>query len=82
MNLLSSSLFFIGRHLDTVKILLENNADINHQDIFGFTALTHACLNEDEKIVEILLEKNADPNISTTDSFSYVISRLESTFSL
>ena len=64
----------IGRHLDIVKILLENNAIINHQDIFGFTALTHACLNEDEKLVEILLEKNADPNISTTDSFSYVMS--------
>ena len=63
----------IGRQRGIVKKLLEYNADINHQDNHGLTALAHACINLDYDLIEILLNENADPNIRTTNFINHVI---------
>lgn len=43
-----------------LKMLLENNADVNRVDADGKTPLINACENNNTDIVRILLEKNAD----------------------
>lgn len=56
-------------HLKNVRILLnQKNVDINHQNEFGYTALIEAVALSDgstkqQKIVECLLQHNADSNI-------------------
>jgi ankyrin repeat protein len=49
--------------IDRVKILLQNGADINVQNISGRAALHCACLYGHIKIVELLLSYGADVNI-------------------
>jgi len=48
--------------MGTVKVLLENNADINARDDYGWTALMWAAYNGYTEIVNLLLENNADVN--------------------
>lgn len=48
---------------DTVKLLLDNNADINGLDSMGATPLIMAIVAKDPFLVLLLLEKGADPNI-------------------
>ncbi len=43
-----------------VKLLLENNADIESRDNNGWTALSHAASRGHEAVVKLLLENNAD----------------------
>ncbi|CAF1223825.1 unnamed protein product [Didymodactylos carnosus] len=60
-------------HLEITQLLLDHGADVNIQSSAflgmeeGFikkgTALTYAIINQDEKIVKILLEKGANPDI-------------------
>ena len=64
-----------GHHCDTVKLLLEYNADVTVRDKNGKTALRHAveseprssgCENTSNKhlsVVQLLLAQGADPNI-------------------
>ena len=57
-----------GGHFETVKILLEHNADPNIQDVYGQTALTNARGRNKSvvyEIVALLLEYNADINHKT-----------------
>ena len=57
-----------GGHFETVKILLEHNADPNIQDVYGQTALTNATGRNKSvvyEIVALLLEYNADINHKT-----------------
>lgn len=53
---------------ETVKLLLEFNAEVDHRDKYGTTALAYACYSHREgnksstKAVELLLRKGADPH--------------------
>lgn len=52
--------------LDEVKLLVDNGACINQQDKGnGFTALIKAVFNNNVEVVKFLLERNADPTISS-----------------
>lgn len=51
----------LGGDRKLVEILLDNKAAINSQDYFGNTPLTYACGYGEIEIVEILLNRGADP---------------------
>ena len=72
-------------NIETIKILLKNNADVNAQDKYGRTALMHAlmfCANDRAiESVKILLKHGADVNIQDTNKFTalmYAVSILHS----
>ena len=48
--------------LETVKLLIENGADINAKDEDGYTVLMHASFNGYLEIVKYLIEKGANVN--------------------
>ena len=71
-----TALIMACRNLNTysdngiVKLLLENEADINLKDIDGCTALMMACYYSNYSNVEtvkLLLENNADPNLKNNN---------------
>lgn len=47
-------------HLELVKYLLENNANVHAQTQTGDTALTYACENGHTDVAELLLQYGAD----------------------
>lgn len=57
----------LGKRYNSIKSLVEHNANINHQGLFGNTALHWATGNGYCKTVLTLLELNANPNV-TNDS--------------
>src|SRR5207248_569371 len=54
------------RHVEMVKLLLENGADVDAKDYYGWTALHIAAESGDEALVRLLLDKGADPNTKRT----------------
>ena len=46
---------------DSAKILLENGADIDAQDVNGWTSLHKACQIGNVEMVELLISKKANP---------------------
>lgn len=48
------------RHIDIVRLLFENGADINAKDALGVTPLYYAAGDGDLKVVETLVELQAD----------------------
>ena len=46
--------------LDTIKVLLDNGADVNHPDFDGMTPLCLASMLGHKDVVDLLLEKSAD----------------------
>merc|ERR1712168_402319 len=50
-------------HKDIVKLLINNNANINAKNKYGTTALMSAAHEGYNECVEILLQNNADVNI-------------------
>ncbi|CAD8102632.1 unnamed protein product [Paramecium sonneborni] len=48
-------------HFEIVKLLIENGADIEFQDIIGRPTLYFAIIGGDPKIVKYILDKKADP---------------------
>ncbi|WP_443946609.1 ankyrin repeat domain-containing protein [Pedobacter sp. AW1-32] len=52
-----------NKSFSLVKILIDNNADVNWKDGFQTTALMYAASNGLEDIVRLLLEKGADAMI-------------------
>jgi len=54
------------KHLSTVKILLEKNAQLDLQDNAGMTALLVAVEHNDNELAAVLLSKGANPNIANT----------------
>lgn len=49
-------------HIETVKVLLEAGADINAEDLTGWTALHAGAFNGDAAIVSLLLAHGAVPS--------------------
>jgi uncharacterized protein len=52
-------------HVETVKYLLENGADVNKTNVWGQTSLMFASTWGFTEIVDILIDNNADINIKT-----------------
>lgn len=55
------------KDFDLCKALIDENADVNKPDTNGFIPLIMASARQDERIVSMLLAKNADPNLSTSN---------------
>ena len=53
-------------YIEIVKRLLENGADVNHQDGYGLTALMYASKNGHIEVVRLLLENGAKVDIQST----------------
>lgn len=51
------------KHYEAIKYLLTHGANPNICDTFNQTALHRACMNNDEKAIELLLDVYAYPNI-------------------
>ena len=49
--------------------MLDNNTDLNQQEGDGFTALHMAARNGQVKVVELLLERKADPDMNNNSSW-------------
>mgnify|MGYP001088508825 CR=1 FL=1 len=63
-----------------IRLLIENNADLNHQDKNGGTAIQIAANKHNEKIMELLLRSGANPyivNHEGYDTFYYANHELE-----
>jgi ankyrin repeat protein len=56
-------------HMDIVKLLIENEADINKQDSKGITALMEASWNRHLPVVELLVKGKA--SLNATDERKY-----------
>lgn len=54
-----------GTSYPFVEFLLKQGADPNKQDCSGRTALMMACYWNEKKLVPLLLDYKANPNIST-----------------
>lgn len=54
-------------------LIEEFNADLNHQDITGFTALHHAIVKQNLYLVTLLLENGADPTLADKGGISAYI---------
>lgn len=53
------------RSVPLSRLLLDAGADVNGQGEGGFTALHAAAANGDEELVQLLLERGADPSLLT-----------------
>lgn len=51
------------KHYDAIKYLLSHGANPNICDVYNQTALHKACMNNDEKAINMLLDAYAYPNI-------------------
>lgn len=57
-------------HMDVVKLLIENEADINKQDNRGITTLMEASWNRHLGVVELLVKAKASLNITDERKYS------------
>lgn len=48
---------------DNIKFLLENNADINHQNKDGYSAIAYAALTGQKEIFDLLVQYGANTDI-------------------
>lgn len=54
-------------NIDSVTAYIDQGVDVNVQDQDGVTAIIIAAINNDYKIIELLLDHGADVNIKTND---------------
>ena len=55
----------MGNHLDAVKVLLQENADVEHRDVHNLTALSHASsIYGAAEICELLIGHGALVNVA------------------
>ena len=59
-----------GEHISASK-LIDAGADINARDIYGFTPLMIAVLDNDPKVVKLLIERGVDQNIVRNRDVTY-----------
>ena len=52
---------------EIVDTLIKYNGDVNVMDVNSKTAIYHACRNNNLKMATLLMSKNANPNVVTTD---------------
>ena len=64
-------------HIDIVKLLMENHADINIKDEAGYTALIGACERGYADIVKFLMENNADVNCRNEGGQNALLSSIQ-----
>lgn len=70
-NMLNSfSLSDLYEDVKILKLLLENNADVNFKSYHGFTPLHLACNDGHVEIIKILLDYNADVNYKNDSGHS------------
>jgi ankyrin repeat protein len=55
------------RSVPLARLLLDSGADVNGRGEGGFTALHSAAQNGDEEFARLLLERGADPTLTTVD---------------
>lgn len=60
----------VSHDSELLSIMLRSNVEINAQDLYGNTALHHACKCGSRKKVLMLLEAGADPNIKNKEGFT------------
>lgn len=63
-------------HMELVKYLLENNADVHAQTQTGDTALTYACENGHTDVADLLLQYGADLVSATILVSSFFVSMM------
>ncbi len=51
--------------------LIENGADVNERNKFGYTPLSVSCEAKKLNVVKLLLERGANPNARTRGSGNY-----------
>ncbi|KAM0226578.1 hypothetical protein ACHAQD_000502 [Fusarium lateritium] len=59
---------FNENHKKVLEISIGVGVDINKRDIFGYSALFHACRKGDAELIKILLDFGADINQKTTNN--------------
>lgn len=64
-----SAIFYALKNLETLKFLLQNGANVNYKNSFGKTPLFYAAEFMDENLVNLLLEKGANPNALIISSY-------------
>jgi len=52
-------------HKDVVQILLDNGANIDHQENDGVTALLFAAINGEKDVVQLLLDNGANRRLKS-----------------
>lgn len=62
----------IGNHQLACSDLLEAGADVNAQDPTGKTPLMHACLNGFKEVVTLLLEYDADADMTDKEGIKHL----------
>lgn len=60
----------IEDHINIVKLLLDNGADVNQSDNNGITALMFASVGDDVNLVKILIEAGADLNLKNINGYT------------
>ncbi len=61
------------RLIEIIEYLLDNGADINAKNNYGWTALIWASRNGHKDIVKLLLDNNADINVQHNNGFKALI---------
>jgi ankyrin repeat protein len=61
-----------GRNLEIVKAVLDAGADANAQQQAGFRPMHEAGANANRKLAELLLERGADPRLTSDDGKSAI----------
>ena len=56
-----------------VKLLLEQSASVNIQDIDGETCLVRACLAKNTQLIQLLLSAGSDPSVNRGQPLDLVV---------
>lgn len=63
----------VGGHMDVVRILLDNGANVRQKKKDGWTALMGACREGHKDVVELLLEKGANVGQAQDDGWTALL---------
>lgn len=59
-----------GNNPELAQTLIEKGSEVNSQDESGMTPLTISCAIGSDKLVDVLLNSNSNPNITTVNKVS------------